>query len=428
MSIKTEIINELAQMPLLSLVGALVGLCASVFFAGWALSRAIGINKVKNSEQLVKLKEHDLIARMDELNQCKQSVIRKDEKIVELKSDFAKCAADLQSIQTGNGAGHQLIDVLQVKLKKFDELKDALFGPENEVWRLKETRPPENFKERMLNSRVKVLTVANLKGGVGKTTIAANLAAYFSKDRGKRTLLIDFDYQGSLTRMMMLAVGARIGDTILANTLIDGNATGQWVAQSPRDMGALLPSTRLITCGQIFDGIENRLMLRWLLGESEDDVRFRLANVLLSKEVQEEYDIVIIDAPPRLSTGAMNALCASHALIVPTVLDRLSVDAVGRFMNRANDFRQFNPALEFAGLVPSLTKVSKLNKTELESLEIAKLSLSEWHGKAHVFSQNIRHFASLSRAAGQSVGYLDDKPVRTVFDKLGAEISKKVGI
>ena len=51
-------------------------------------------------------------------------------------------------------------------------------------------------------------------------------------------------------------------------------------------------------------------MLRWLLGETKDDVRFRLANILLTPEVQDEYDYVLIDAPPRSSTGAINAWSA----------------------------------------------------------------------------------------------------------------------
>ena len=136
-----------------------------------------------------------------------------------------------------------------------------------------------------------------------------------------------------------------------------------------RDLSGKLPGATLITCGQSFDGFEYRTMLRWLLGETKDDVRFRLANLLLSEEAQQDYDYVLIDAPPRASTGAINALGASHAVVVPTVLDALSVDAAKSFLARTNStFRPLNPSLEFAGVVGTLTNATNLNEGRAISL------------------------------------------------------------
>lgn len=313
--------------------------------------------------------------------------------------------------------------MLQQRVDKFDSLKNALLGNEDEVWKLRASAPPADFERRMLASRVKVVTIGNLKGGVGKTTLAANLATYFSLELKKRVLLIDFDYQGSLTRMVTLGAQLPLGQAILADTLLGGDADGPWLSQAARELGPRVGNIRFISCGPTFDGFENRALLRWLIGEIDEDVRYRLAGLILSDAVQRDFDIVLIDAPPRLSLGTVNALCASHGIIMPTVPDALSVDATSRFLTRANLFRQLNPALWRAGIVTSMSEVTALRDYELTAMNDARLALANWNGTSgQVFKQNIRHFTSLARAAGKSVGYIQDKAVKAVFDELGREI------
>ncbi|HXE86510.1 MAG TPA: AAA family ATPase [Hyphomicrobiaceae bacterium] len=358
--------------------------------------------------------------------------------IISKSNENAKLIADLQAISVqresdeGLRAQLQVVDDLRARLAKFEQLSSALMGADDEVWNLRDALPPERFESRMRESELKVCTVINLKGGVGKTTLVANLAAYFAKKHGKKVLVIDFDYQGSLTRMMVLGAQIPLGSSILADTLLGGEVDGKRTAQLGRELGAILPGMRLITCGQTFDGFENRTLLRWLLGDTKDDVRFRLAGLLLSPEMEREFDLVLIDAPPRLSTGAMNALCASHAILVPTILDALSVDAVGRFLQRVNRFRQLNPALEFAGVVGTLTEQTGLLPREREALDSAKTALAYWHGRAHVFNRNIRHFSALAKAAGKAIGYLEGgregREVQAVFNELGSEIVEKLAL
>ncbi len=342
----------------------------------------------------------------------------------------ARLQIDLAGAQRANAQASalplQTMEELEGRIAKYDALRSALFGAEDEVWKLREPMPPTDFRNRMLGSVPRVVTVINLKGGVGKTTIVANLAAHFAR-LGKKVLAIDFDYQGSLTRMMILGAHLQLG-RILADTLLDGKTDGKGLIRVARDLDNTLPGVKLITCGQTFDGFEFRLMLKWLLQETEDDIRFRLANLILSEDVQKEFNVVLIDAPPRLSAGAINALCASHVILIPTVLDGLSADAVGNFLRRAEKLRELNPALDFAGVIGTITEHGGLTDVEELGLEQAKQALTYWHGRSHMFDQRLRHFRALSRAAGKDIGYLNDRKVSQTFDALGEELARLVTI
>ena len=165
----------------------------------------------------------------------------------------------------------------------------------------------------------------------------------------------------------------------------------------------------------------------WLIGDIQDDERYRLANLIVSSEVQNAYDLVLIDAPPRTSLGTINALCSSHALLIPTVLDSLSVDAVGRFLRRMNGLRSLAPALATVCVVPSLTQETSLKPDEQAALIEARQGLPNWSGTAHITDSFIRHFPTLAKIAGREIGYISDRRyVRPAFDALGEEISRRV--
>ena len=191
--------------------------------------------------------------------------------------------------------------------------------------------PPPGYPHR-LKSSIPIYTLANLKGGVGKTTIAIGLAAHFANPFGapgrksERVLLIDLDFQGSLSSMA-LTISDRIpeeGGTSRATKLISGSATPtdlMHMRQRVKGLDNLThgSDTKLYAIPAYYDlaQAENRLMVEWLIGDSSADIRYHLADILLSDEVQRRYDRIIIDAPPRLSSAHVQALSTStHVLIL----------------------------------------------------------------------------------------------------------------
>lgn len=408
--------------------GSIFALIVAGVGATWLVVRAIYRNRFEHMKEAEARLRSEASDRAEELAAAKHGIRNRDDQIVGLKSVISKLEADLANL--GQGAPRdelQVVVELRKQLARLEELRSALMGSDEELWRLRGSNPTPEFSEALRASKVKVITVANLKGGVGKTTITTNLGAYFAIERSYRVLFIDFDYQGSLTATMLTTLKERIGTSILAMDALNGEVKGDWLAKVPRDLGAFLPRARLVTGGQIFERFENQTMLRWLIGDVPDDVRYRLARLILSPEVQEAFDLVLIDAPPRSSLGAVNALLCSHALIVPTVPDSMSVEAVGRFLRRMSGLRSLAPALSKVLIVPSITQETTLRAEEEAALKEARLALANWSGTSYITDAFVRHMPTLSKIAGREIGYVSDKRwIRSVFKKLGDEISARL--
>jgi cellulose biosynthesis protein BcsQ len=308
-----------------------------------------------------------------------------------------------------------------------DRVRDA-FDDDNNLGLRNPVTRAERYDARLLDS-IPILLFANLKGGVGKTTIAANLADYFERSKGERVLAIDLDHQGSLSSMLLPESAQRSQRPAEAvRALIDGrtnDGTGLFSERVHIRHSQL--ASRLIECDDAFSNFETRLLLEWLIGDRKDDIRYNLARVLHSHEVQNNFDRVIIDAPPRMTTGLVNALCASTHLVVPFVLDNLSAERDGLFLRTVRRMRgQLFPHLELAGVVGTLKGdgTEGLRDTEQRAILEAERGVSHnWGTGQYVFRDTlIPRKQSIADTAGIGV----DPTTAAFFAPLGRRLFKSL--
>jgi len=181
----------------------------------------------------------------------------------------------------------------------------------------------------------KIMSMANQKGGVGKTTTAINLSASLAAAEQK-TLLIDCDPQGNATSGMGID-DAAIRDKNLYHCLIQNRPLREVI------VGTQIPHLDLVPANQDLVGVELEFI-------SLEEREKRLRNLL--RDLKTAYEYILIDCPPSLGFLTLNALVASDYLIVPLQCEYFAMEGLGHLLKTMGLIKnRLNPTLTLGGIL-----------------------------------------------------------------------------
>ena len=208
----------------------------------------------------------------------------------------------------------------------------------------------------------------NEKGGSAKTTLVANLAVHLALHRGRRVLALDMDPQGQLARALGTDLGP--GGPSAVDLLLDEMLDDASLDRSGPSRG-VLPRVATRIRGLDLVGANKALGLAGALDPAGDEATARLSRALDSLFESDDYDLLLIDAPPSFGPLTLNVLRAVREVVIPVPLTWLGLDGCAALLRTIETVRTRygNPGLRISMVIPTFYRRTRMAHELLERLK-----------------------------------------------------------
>jgi chromosome partitioning protein len=254
-----------------------------------------------------------------------------------------------------------------------------------------------------------VFTIANQKGGVGKTTTAVNLAAALAEKK-IHTLVVDLDPQANATSA--LGVEKQTGKSLYGPLRGEGSAA-EMITPTSYEHLALIPSEEDLAASEIE------------LAQTENYLA-KLRTVLAPVRKANGYRVIIIDCPPALGMLSMNSLAAADFLLIALQCEYLALEGLGQILRNVDRLKtaHINDNLELGGVIMTMFDL----RTNLSRQVVDEV---KQHLPDKIFKTVIPRTVRLSEAPsfGKTIFDYDHlNPGATAYRNLGKEVIERFGL
>ena len=254
---------------------------------------------------------------------------------------------------------------------------------------------------------VDVITIANRKGGVGKTTTTLNLA-YSLKELGKKVLVIDLDPQANLTRCFDVENTENI-KTIGHLLITEMEEEESYLVE---DYTKSYDEIDIIPSSVYLSAVETQMRIE----TGSERILSEIVN-----QAKEHYDYILIDTSPSLNILTINALCASDSVLITADTQLFAIVGISELLKTIQKIKKrVNASLTIKGILLTMcdnrTNLSKLLTQQVEEM---------YQGKIAVFKTKIPKTVKVGEAiySGQSIKkYAKGSSVDIAYDNLAKEI------